>query len=127
MIFAIILLVLLFLSVLVIIGQFVSQALPFNRSLTAGTHDIGPRLEECLLKDNDAHSKIAVVPVEGIITESDLDNEGNSMVDVIKAELERANDDKNVRAVILKVNSPGGEVMASDEINKAIADFQNKY
>jgi protease-4 len=126
MIFSIILLVLLFLSVLVIIGQFVTQALPFNHSLTTGTRDIGPRLEECVLKDNDAHSKIAVVPVEGIITESDLDGQGNSMVDVIKAELDRANDDKNVRAVILKVNSPGGEVMASDEINKAIADFQNK-
>jgi protease-4 len=41
------------------------------------------------------------------------------MVDVIQAQLDRATDDKRVKAVILKVDSPGGEVMASDEINKA--------
>jgi protease-4 len=46
------------------------------------------------------------------------------MVDVIKAQLDRAKGDDRVKAVILKVDSPGGEVMASDEINKAIADFQ---
>jgi len=31
-----------------------------------------------------------------------------------------------VKAVILKVDSPGGEVMASDQINRAVADFQEK-
>jgi protease-4 len=31
-----------------------------------------------------------------------------------------------VKAVILKVNSPGGEVLASDEINKAITKFQDQ-
>jgi protease-4 len=47
------------------------------------------------------------------------------MVDVIKAQLDRAADDKRVKAVILKVDSPGGEVMASDEINKAIVKFED--
>jgi len=47
------------------------------------------------------------------------------MVDVIKAQLDRAADDDDVKAVILKVDSPGGEVMASDEINKAIVDFES--
>mgnify|MGYP001545180448 CR=1 FL=1 len=46
------------------------------------------------------------------------------MVDIIKAQLDRAADDRRVKAVILKVDSPGGEVMASDEINKAIMHFQ---
>jgi protease-4 len=32
--------------------------------------------------------------------------------------------DGRVKAVILKVNSPGGEVLASDDINKAIIKFQ---
>jgi hypothetical protein len=52
------------------------------------------------------------------------DQAGNNMVDVIKAQLDRAKEDDRVKAVILKVDSPGGEVMASDEINKAIANFQ---
>jgi protease-4 len=126
MIFAIILLVLLLISVLGNFTQFVSHALHFNRSFTPGmTREVGPRLEECLLKDNDARSKIAVISVDGIITDRGVDQAGNSMVEVIKAQLNRAKDDERVKAVILKVDSPGGEVMASDEISKAIAKFQS--
>jgi protease-4 len=36
-----------------------------------------------------------------------------------------AEHDADVKAVILKVDSPGGEVLASDDINKAITKFQN--
>ena len=49
--------------------------------------EIGPRLEECVLEDNDARNKIAVVTVDGIITSHEADQAGNSMVDVIKAQL----------------------------------------
>jgi protease-4 len=48
------------------------------------------------------------------------------MVDVIKAQLKRAEEDEKVGAVILKVDSPGGEVLPSDDISRAIADFQTK-
>jgi len=126
MIFAIILLVVLMFSLLINFTQFISQALRFNRNFATGiTREAGPRLEEYLLKDNDARNKIAVVTVDGIITDHAADQAGNNMVDVIKAQLDRAKDDDRVKAVILKVDSPGGEVMASDEINKAIAKFQS--
>jgi protease-4 len=46
------------------------------------------------------------------------------MVDVIEAQLDRAADDRRVKAVILKVDSPGGEVLASDDIYKAIRKFE---
>ena len=128
MIFAIILLVLLFISLFGNFTQFISRAFGsgFSRGSfrTSMAREVGPRLEECLLKDNDARSKIAVVTVDGIITDNARDPAGNNMVDVIKAQLDRAKDDDRVKAVILKVDSPGGEVMASDEISKAIADFQ---
>jgi protease-4 len=128
MIFAIILLVLLAVSLLGNFTQFISRA--FGSGLSRGSfrtsmaREVGPRLEECLLKDNDARNKIAVVTVDGIITDNARDQAGNSMVDVIKAQLDRAKEDDRVKAVILKVDSPGGEVMASDEISKAIVDFQ---
>ena len=128
MIFAIILLVLLFISLFGNLTQFISRA--FGSGLSRGgfrtsmAREVGPRLEECLIKDNDASSKIAVVTVDGIITGNARDQAGNSMVDVIKAQLDRAKEDKRVKAVILKVDSPGGEVMASDEISQAIANFQ---
>src|SRR5208283_5805373 len=127
MIFAIILLVVLMFSLLINFTQFIHSALSFNRNFTTGiAREVGPRLEECLLKDNDAHFKIAVVSVDGIITDRAADQACNSMVDVIKAKLDRAKEDDRVKAVILKVDSPGGEVMASDEINKAIREFQDK-
>src|SRR5262249_207767 len=49
---------------------------------------------------------------------------GYNMVDVIEAQLDRAADDRRVKAVILKVDSPGGEVLASDDIYKAIRKFE---
>ena len=126
MIFAIILLVLLLISVFGNLTQFVSRMFMFNNAFRPGmTRDIGPKLEECLLEDNDVRNKIAVVEVDGIITSHEPDPAGYNMVDVIKAELDRAQDDRNVKAVILKVDSPGGEVMASDQINKLLVKFQS--
>ncbi len=132
MIVAIILFVLLAISLLGNFTQFVSRA--FTSGLSSGlrsgfrttTRDVGPRLDECVLEDNDSPRKIAVVTVDGIITDHTVDRSGNNMVDVIKAQLDRAKEDKRVKAVILKVDSPGGEVMASDEINKVIAKFQDE-
>jgi protease-4 len=132
MIVAIILLVLLAISLLGNFTQFVSRAIAsgFSSGLKSGfrttsSRDVGPRLDECLLEDNDSPRKIAVVTVDGIITDHTVDRSGNNMVDVIKAQLDRAKEDKRVKAVILKVDSPGGEVMASDEINKVIGKFQD--
>jgi protease-4 len=49
------------------------------------------------------------------------------MVDFIEDQLKVAAKDDDVRAVILKVDSPGGEVLASDDIYKAIAEFQREH
>jgi protease-4 len=87
---------------------------------------VGPRLEEVVLKESNAASKIAVIDVEGIITGQPLEQSGYSLVTVIKEELRLARRDKDVKAVIVKVDSPGGEVLASDEISKAISEFQAK-
>jgi protease-4 len=126
MIFAIILLVLLFISLFGNLTQFVSRMLSFNNGFKPSmARDIGPKLEECILEDNDARNKIAVIEVDGIITSHEADPAGNNMVDVIKAQLDRAKNDSRVKAVILKVDSPGGEVMASDQINKLFVKFQN--
>ena len=126
MIAAIILFVLLGFSWLIIIGQSISHALNINSGFNnLSARQAGPRLDEVTLEDNDSHNKIAVVTVDGIISSQAADQEGNTMVDVIKAQLDRAKDDDRVKAVILKVNSPGGEVMASDQINKLISKFEN--
>ena len=90
----------------------------------AAAREAGPQLEESILKDADTDNEIVVIPVDGIITSHEADQSGNDMVEVIKAELEAAKKDNNVQAVILKVDSPGGEVMAADDIYRAIKKFE---
>ena len=127
MVFAIILLVLLLISFLYNLGNFASNIVRGGgRSSRFASRTAGPRLEEVVVEDNDASDKIAVIEVEGIITGRQLDQGGYNMVDVIKAQLKKAQDDDKVKAVILKVDSPGGEVLASDEIYRAIERFQNE-
>jgi len=126
MVFAIILMVLLFLSVIAIFALIGSRALNLSNNFTPDMdHEAGPQFQEATLKDNDASEKIVVISVDGIITSHQPDQAGNNMVDAIRAELDKAKKDKNVKAVILKVDSPGGEVMASDEIYRAIKKFED--
>jgi protease-4 len=49
------------------------------------------------------------------------------MVSLISDQLRAAGEDSSVKAVIMKVDSPGGEVMASDEIAREIREFQEEY
>ena len=86
---------------------------------------LGDRMfEEVVLEDHSSKDKIAVISVTGIITGHSLDRGGDSLVQSIKDQLDLAGEDKAVKAVLLKVDSPGGEVLASDEIYRAIVDFQ---
>jgi len=125
MIAAIILIVLLAFSLLGNFTQIAVRALSFSQGFqTTTARQVGPKLDEGIIEDNGSHNKIAVITVDGLITSHLANVAGNSMVDVMKAQLDRAADDDRVKAVILKIDSPGGEVMAADEIYKAIADFQ---
>jgi protease-4 len=122
MIFAFVLLAILILVVMSGMGFFLSDIMRVSgRYARTG----GPRLDEVILEDNGAANKIAVVEIEGIISQL-VERGGHNMVEVVKAQLKQAGEDRKVRAVVLKVNSPGGEVLASDEINRAITEFQEK-
>lgn len=87
----------------------------------------GPRLEELLLEDHEASAKIAVVDLEGILTSQFADPVGFDLVDLVRAQLKRAGEDSRVRALILRINSPGGEVLASDELYRVIREFQLQH
>lgn len=68
---------------------------------------------------------IAIVDVAGpIVTGSDsgngLTSSGNAASGPIVKSIKAAAKDSNVKAIILRVNSPGGSVVASNEIHKAL-------
>ncbi len=75
--------------------------------------------------------KILIVEISGIISEEEkrgiagLSGEPD-MVARIKEELKTAAKDKHLKAVILRINSPGGTVTASDMIYHEIEQFKKK-
>src|SRR5206468_156390 len=89
-VFAIILLVVLALSLLMNFGQVVSSVTGHS---VRSSHAYGPRLEEVTVRDNNSSQKIAVIPIEGIITGDAIDGSGFSMVSLIKQQLKRARED----------------------------------
>lgn len=122
MVVALVLFLLLVLSMLYNLGNLTSNVL--HGKGVKYTRTAGPRLEEVIYEDNDAGNKIAIIEVDGIISDRSLDQSGFTLVDLIKAQLRHAEEDDRVKAVLLKVDSPGGEVLASDDIYRAIKDFQ---
>lgn len=124
MIFAIVLLVLLGISAFYNLANFAGSLL--HGKGARYLRSVGPRLEEVVVEENEAVDKIAVIPIKGIITGQVIDQGGFSLVELVRAQLKRAIEDERVKAVVLKVDSPGGEVLASDEIYRALAEFQKK-
>ena len=85
----------------------------------------GKFYQEHTLTDKDVDDKILVIEIGGVISSHDMDGSGN-MVERVKDEFELASKDDLIKAVLLKVDSPGGEVLASDDIYQIIREFQEK-
>ena len=72
---------------------------------------------------NNADDKVAVIYAEGAI--SDFGTEGIIEGDMLKI-IKKIKDDKDVKAVVLRVNSPGGSADASEQIWHAVKTLQDK-
>lgn len=84
--------------------------------------------QEKVLKEGDEAKKIAVLDVNGTIqdtgeAQSILSNGGYSHQEFMK-ELEHVKTDHTVKAIIIRVNSPGGGVVESAEIHDKIQEIQ---
>ncbi len=75
-------------------------------------------LVEEVIREGPMGTKIAVVSIEGTIYSEQANN--------VYKQLKAAGKDEQVKAVILKVDSPGGTVSASDQIYHEILNFRNK-
>ncbi|MEI7730770.1 MAG: signal peptide peptidase SppA [Verrucomicrobiota bacterium] len=105
------------------VGSFITGAF---RGASGMSQDSEPHFIETVVEDNDGTDKIALISLEGIIHSGPADGSGVSMARLIKKQLKLAAEDKHVKAVILRVDSPGGEVLPSDEIAKEIQKFQKE-
>lgn len=105
----------LFLAMVYAVGRFAG---------TGVTQGRGP-WEEVFVQ-GDGLDKIAVVDVEGEIVDSAA---GDAFVDAavsqnLVSQLRQAQDDEAVKAVILRLNTPGGSVVASDEVYREVLELR---
>lgn len=88
-----------------------------------------PRFEEAVVVDQaepkDTEHKVALISLRGIITSAEPGMLGESMVEDIKLQLKQAGEDEKVKAVVLHIDSPGGEVTASDIIYNAVRKLRD--
>jgi protease-4 len=81
--------------------------------------DISPKQKRVQEKN-----KIAIIHVEGAIVTGDIGFNSAGSGGVVK-NINKARDDENVKGIVLRVNSPGGDVYASSMITNALEEFQS--
>ncbi|MDC0463193.1 signal peptide peptidase SppA [Flavobacteriaceae bacterium] len=69
-------------------------------------------------------NKIAIIHVEGEIVTGNIGFNTAGSRDIVK-NINKARDDENVKGIVLRVNSPGGDVYASSMITNALEEFQS--
>jgi len=68
------------------------------------------------VRDHDSNNNIALIDLNGMIASFAVDASGHNLVQSLKRQFKWANDDDSVKAILFRINSPGGEVLASDKI-----------
>jgi len=81
--------------------------------------DISPKQKRIQEKN-----KIAIIHVEGAIVTGDIGFNSAGSGGVVK-NINKARDDENVKGIVLRVNSPGGDVYAGSMITNALEEFQS--
>ncbi len=100
--------------------RFVIDAVPAVDGLT----------ETVVLEDPGAGSsaKIALIQITGLIADADrrgLITKGENPVARFVESLHKAKKDPKIKAIVLRINSPGGTVTASDVVYREIQHFKN--
>src|SRR5437763_1975773 len=108
--------------------NFIVMVALFRRSVTGiGEQEPLARFREITIERGRASlDKIVVITMRGLISSSIPGSVGDSMVDDLRAALRQARDDDRVKAIVLEIDSPGGEVTASDQIYTAVANARAK-
>ena len=81
--------------------------------------------ETTVAPSKNSEDKIAMIRLTGLISFGRMGGDGN-MVDELKEAFLQAENDPRVKAIVLSVDSPGGEVTAGDTIHHALQKLQAK-
>lgn len=76
-------------------------------------------INQSVLTSGDSSQQVAVIPIDGVITD-----ETRVKFDAFMSHLD---EEKSVKAVVLEIDSPGGEVTPSDEMYARILKFKQDH
>lgn len=91
-----------------------------------------PELEEHLVKEAEksTRNKILMIDISGVITSETLGgglfSEASATPEKLKRILSKAAEDSKIKAIILRIDSPGGEVTASDIMYHDLKKYKEK-
>jgi len=111
----------------VFIGIILCLSLLFNAGFLAGhLFDLFPqesKFPEYVIEKagKNVSTKVAVIRLSGLISGYVPGDVGPSMIDDLKIQFKQALEDDNVKAIVLSIDSPGGEVTASDIIYSVVS------
>ena len=102
--------------------NFVLMAAAFKRFGAVREPEPIPRFRETLVQRGTPRTldKIALITMRGLISSSIPGSVTDTMVDDMRTALQQARDDSRVKAIVLEIDSPGGEVTAADAIYSAV-------
>ena len=82
--------------------------------------------ETTVVSATNSSDKIALIRLDGLISYRRNGGVDGNMVDDLKEAFQQASNDPRVKAVVLSVDSPGGEVTAGDTIHHALGKLSAK-
>lgn len=101
----------------------------FFAGLTSLPATMDKDLTKNVVQLGDETQTVAIIEVNGIITNQSITDiwgeESPSMAEEILQKITAAENDDDVKAILLQVNSPGGEALASKIIHNRLNDFKS--
>jgi len=87
------------------------------------------RMQEVVLIKSPAKEKVLVIDLEGMIGplgQNGILNREGDVLSRVYARLQRAAEDRSVRGVILRLDTPGGDVTSSDILYREVVKFKER-
>lgn len=91
--------------------------------------DIDDMTEEVMVEEGDMTKRIAVLSLDGEIMPESGDSlfQEGYMHDAFLEQIEQAAEDETVKAILFKVDSPGGAVGETAQIHRKLIEMQEEY
>lgn len=114
---------------LVTCALLLSGCIPNTVTIGLGSRDTTLRSAAVIVDEDAGRNKVAMIEMQGVIADTPtptLFGSRASMIDYLVRRLDEAADDPDVKAVVLRVNSPGGTVTGSDIMYREIRRFRER-